>query len=150
MCIRDRIHTTQCRTNYRASIGLHASLVRAVQYAMQNAVHPQRNQRKKRHLHEFTLVSKRCGGNPASVSLVTILSSLIIKKTSGLGRHTDAKEQMNTHDAMPYQLPSLHETPRQPCSRSARCDARSNAPATGPRKEAIPSIIRAHPRAMRW
>ena len=86
---------------------------------------------------------------PASVSRVTILSSLIMQ-TSGGRAHTDAKEQMNTHNAMPYQLPSLHWTPRQPCSRSARCDARGDAPATEPKEEAIPSRIRAQVKTMRW
>ena len=87
--------------------------------------------------------------SPASVSPVTILSSLIMQ-TSGGRAHTDAKEQMNTHDAMPYQLPSLHWTPRQPCSRSAICDAKRGAPATKPKEEAIPSRIHAHLKTMRW
>ena len=86
---------------------------------------------------------------PGIVSHVTILSSLIMQ-TSGGGAHTDAKEQMNTHDAMPYQLPRLHWTPRQPCTCSARCDARRDAPTTKPKEEAIPSRIRAHLRAMQW
>ena len=86
---------------------------------------------------------------PGIVSHVAILSSLIMQ-TSGGRAHTGTKEQMNTHVAMPYQLPSLHEIPREPCSRRASCDVKRDAPATRPEEEAIPSRTRAHLRAMRW
>jgi hypothetical protein len=85
---------------------------------------------------------------PGIVSHVTILSSLIMQ-TSGGGAHTGTKEQMNTHVAMPYQLSSLHEIPREPCSRSASCDVKRDAPATRLEEEALPSRIHAHLRAMR-
>ena len=85
---------------------------------------------------------------PGIVSHVTILSSLIMQ-TSGGGAHTGTKEQMNTHVAMPYQLSSLHEIPREPCSRSASCNVKRDAPATRLEEEALPSRIHARLRAMR-